>query len=404
MKTVKLFTLGCKVNQYETQGIRERFLSKGFKELNNGRSADYCVVNTCTVTGLADRKSRNIIRRCIRENPGARILVTGCLVERDREELLKIEGISCIIPKHFFPDSISSFCGHARAFLKIQDGCNNFCSYCKVPLVRGPSVSKDPAVIIEEAKKLVEEGFKEIVLTGICLGAYGRDLKIKTGLLRVISELEKIKGLCRLRLSSIEAKDVSDALIRKIAGSAKLCKHLHIPLQSGDSRILKQMNRRYSGDFYLNLIKKIKKRIPLIAITTDVMVGFPGETEANFKNTLDLVKSINPLKVHIFPYSRREGTAASKSGCAVLDTKILKDRVERLASFSDKCASQYKAQFLGKKLAVLIERRVKNQRNMWEGYSDNYIKFQVKSKRDLKNKIIYLKMLQVVKDAAEVSF
>jgi len=244
MKTVKFYTLGCKVNQYDTQSIRERFIQRGFKELSDGKPANVYVINTCTVTHKADSESVGFIRKAKRENPKSKLIITGCLVEKDSVSLSKIKGIDAIISKRFFPESISDFRGRTRAFLKIQDGCNNFCSYCKVTLVRGRSRSRSLEDIIKEANCLVKKGFKELVLTGINLGSYGKDFAQKITIVDVIEALEQIKGLLRIRLSSIEAADVSDELINKISESKKLCRHLHIPIQSGDNKILKKMNRR----------------------------------------------------------------------------------------------------------------------------------------------------------------
>jgi threonylcarbamoyladenosine tRNA methylthiotransferase MtaB len=387
---VKLYTLGCKVNQYDTQSIRERFLGRGFKEVSGENKADFYLINTCTVTSSADRKSREIIRRCIRENPKAKIIVTGCLIEKDTPMLSAIKGVSLIISKSFFRDGISGFEGHTRAFLKIQDGCNNFCSYCKVPLVRGRPRSRPLDVIIKEAEALVKNGFKEIVLTGTCLGAYGKDLGKGVGLVRVIEELEKIKGLLRIRLSSIEAGDVTDELIGKIAKSKKLCPHLHIPVQCGDDAILKKMKRKYSRRFYIGLINKIKKEVSDIAITTDCLVGFPGETEKNFRNTLDLVKKIMPLRVHIFPYSERKGTYAADKFKDLLPPEIIKERIFRLNDLADSCRLKFKERFKGRKLPVLFEGPSKEKKGYWEGYTGNYIKIYLKSKKPLKNRVVFV--------------
>ncbi|MEK6727602.1 MAG: tRNA (N(6)-L-threonylcarbamoyladenosine(37)-C(2))-methylthiotransferase MtaB [Candidatus Omnitrophota bacterium] len=415
MKTIKFYTLGCKVNQYDTQSIREQFIPLGFKELASDEKADVYVINTCTVTHKADSESLRLIRKAKRENPYARIIVTGCLAELDTGRI-KEEGIVDLsvrnkdkgkIAKLFYsmfekdkklePNSknlyvgISNFKGHTRAFLKIQDGCNNFCSYCKVPLVRGPSKSKPLDSVIKEAEKLAGAGFKEIVLTGICLGAYGEDLKEKKGILHVIEALENIGGLLRIRLSSIEAGDVTDGLIKKIADSKKLCPHLHIPIQSGDDTILKKMHRNYTGKVYLNLIKKIKNRIPGIAITTDCLVGFPGETDGNFKNTADLIRKIAPLRVHIFPYSKREGTSAANLGSDV-PSGTIKERVKRLKEAADKCSSEYRKKFLNKVMGVLIEGESKAAPGFLEGHTDNYIRVILESGLNLKNKLIPVKL------------
>ncbi|MBM3244116.1 MAG: MiaB/RimO family radical SAM methylthiotransferase, partial [Candidatus Omnitrophica bacterium] len=377
----------CKVNQYDTQSIRERFLSHKFKEVKTGK-ADTYLINTCTVTQTADSKSREVIRRCVKENPKAKIIVTGCLVKRDSSMVSQIKGVSLIVSKSFFSDGISGFSGHTRAFLKVQDGCNNFCSYCKVPLVRGRSKSRPVTEIVKEAEGLARKGFKEIVLTGICLGAYGRDLKGKPDLAKVISALEKIKGILRLRLSSIEAGDVTDSLIRKLKNSKKLCPHLHIPIQSGDDGILKKMKRRYSRIFYINLIKKIRKNVPSIAITTDCLVGFPGETEKSFSNTLSLIKKITPLKVHIFPYSPRKGTYAAENFKVLVPSHIIKERSERLRAWASLCRKKFIGKFKGKKIPVIFEGLSKINPNYWEGYSHNYIKVFLKSKKALHNRLI----------------
>jgi len=396
MPTIKFYTLGCKVNQYDTQSIRERFLEHGFIETGGAAGkADVYLINTCTVTSGADQKSRGIIRRCINENHQARIIVTGCLVKNDSRQLAKIKGVSFIVSKGFFSEGISSFHSHTRAFLKIQDGCDNSCAYCKVPLVRGRSRSRPLAEIVREARRLAKNGFKEIVLTGICLGSYGRDLKPRVNLVEAISALEKIGGILRIRLSSIEAGDVSDELINKLAGSKKLCRHLHIPIQSGDDEILKKMRRRYTRSYYLKLIRKIKQKIPGIGLTTDCLVGFPGETEKNFENTLKLVKRINPLKVHIFPYSRREGTLAGSKLSGEIPALTVKKRIARLKNCAQACAKDYKQDFLGVRLPVLFERESKEAPGYWEGYADNYIKVLLKSRRSLKNTLVLARLRSI---------
>ena len=420
MKTVRFITLGCKVNQYDTQTIREQFANAGFKEIDNGRDADIYVINTCTVTSSADRKSRYSIHYAHRQNPKAGIIVTGCYTTLDSDEIARIPGVTRIIKnqdkgriveilnEHNGQNGlnehngigISNFSGHTRAFIKIQDGCNNFCSYCKVPKVRGASRSRFLSEIILEATRLVRNGFKEIVLCGICLGSYGKDLQSRTNLINAIEALEKIEGLLRIRLSSIEAGDISDELVNKMAQSKKLCQHLHIPIQSGDDEILKKMNRNYYQEDYLNLIKKIKNNIPEIAITTDVLVGFPGEKEDNFQNTVDLIREIMPLRVHIFPYSKRPGTPA-----AILKDKvppnIIKGRISQLAGISKKSALTYKKRFLNKNRDVLIEGHAKENKEYWEGYTDNYIRVWVKSDKNLKNQLIQTRLKKISNDCIE---
>jgi len=410
MKLVKFYTLGCKVNQYETQEMRERFLEAGFIEAKEEQSADIYLVNTCTVTAKSDQESLYYIHRGYQENPQAKIIVTGCLAELDKKKIKAQPGVSLVIPNSAKAEiaarmvnkrsglrkGISFFAGHTRAFLKIQDGCNNFCSFCRVPLARGVSWSKPILEILREANELVKKGFKEIVLTGICLGAYGRDFKPRMSLVDVITTLEEISGLLRIRLSSIEAGDVADELIDKMAGSAKLCRHLHIPIQSGDNRILKIMRRRYSREDYLELVRKIRKRIPHLAITTDVLVGFPQEEEENFQNTLDLIKKTAPLRAHIFPYSPRPGTAAFNLAVSTPEA-VVKARIARLRTISEQCALAFCKKFLNKRLTVLCESRSQEDSDFWEGYTDTYIKVLVKSSQDLKNQIVYVKLSKIIR-------
>jgi len=407
MKKVKFFTLGCKVNQYDTQSIREDFFCSGYKESLHNEAADVYVVNTCTVTGAADRDSLYYIRRSYRENPHARIIVTGCLAQLDQDRIKSEPGVVFIVKNKDKKNivsllsggsqkknaqslgNISSFNGHTRTFLKIQDGCNNFCSYCKVPLVRGRSRSKKIENIVIEANTLVKNGFKEIVLSGICLGSYGRDLKGTVDLVAVIDELEKIDGLHRIRLSSIESIDVTGGLISRLSSSGKLCPHLHIPLQSGDDKILKLMNRKYTAGGFLSLIKKIRREIPKIALTTDILVGFPGESRLNFLNTVRLIKKIKPLKVHIFPFSARNGTAACLMDYELTQDDI-KERIEFLREVAQVCSISYISKFIHKKVDVLVEGQVKGKPDLWEGHTDNYIKVNFYSKVNLSGRIVRL--------------
>lgn len=371
--------------------MRERLLNAGFAE-NNNEPADIYIVNTCTVTAQADRESRRLIRRALRLNSRAKVIVTGCYIQKDARETLKISSKVLIVPnqqKHrivdylnsagekrpltgdesFIPLGISGFKDYQRAFVKIQDGCNNFCSYCKVPLVRGGSRSRGLKEIIEEVRRLVNCGFKEIVLTGICLGDYHYR---NFDLANVVTSLEKIKGEFRIRLSSIEPQLINDRLI-KTFNSPKICPHLHIPLQSGDDTILKMMNRQYTQKEFLSLIAKIKKRIKDVAITTDILVGFPGEKEINFKQTLSCLKEILPLRTHIFSFSLREGTRAFMLK-EQIEPGLIKERVNRLKEVSAECSYKFRKQFLEKTLSVLIEAKVDRKSRAFCGYSQNYIR------------------------------
>ena len=422
MKTVKFNTLGCKVNQYDTQNLRESFEEAGYKEEAGGRPVDVCVVNTCTVTHRSDSDSLNIIRKAKRFNPKARIIVTGCLAEFDKHKI-KDAGADLIVENSkkdnilkFLPfrksdlndidehneidepvffkrhKGISYFKDHTRAFLKIQDGCNNLCSYCKVPLVRGPSRSKPLEDIVQEAGRLVAGGYKEIVLCGICLGAYGKDLETKLSLAQVIEALEKKEGLTFIRLSSIELNDITASLISLFCRSRKLCPHLHIPLQSGDDAILGKMNRRYTADHFLDEVLKIKKAVPGIAITTDVMVGFPTETEEQFKNTLRVIRKISPLKVHVFPYSRREGTRAFATWSVWIKADIVNRRIAQIRALAQESSRTYRMSFVNKTMDVLIERRWKQDPDFWLGRTPNYLEVLVKSQLHIEKKLVRLKL------------
>ena len=392
MQTIKFITLGCKVNQYDTQSIRESFLRQGYQEKCNSGPADLYLINTCTVTANADKKSRYAIHHSIKENPKAKVIITGCLVQKDHLVLTKIKGVTCVISKSFFREGISNFSEHTRAFLKIQDGCNNHCSYCKVPFVRGASRSRALVTVVKEARELVKNGFKEIVLTGICLGSYGKDLGKKLDLVDVIKALEGVEGLLRIRLSSIEAGDVSLRLINQMSNSKRLCRHLHIPMQSGDNEILKKMNRSYTREYYIDLVSKLKNLIPQIAITTDVLVGFPGESQSNFENTIRLIQTVQPLKTHIFPFSDRK---ISTYNASEPPQKMLNARLELVRLTAHESSQKYMKNFLNKKATVLIEGQVKLPGRVWEGYSDNYIKVHIHAPKMMRNSLVLVKFSKI---------
>lgn len=414
MGKVKFITLGCKVNQYETQEFRERFSEAGYSEAGKNEAADLYVINTCTVTHRADKDSFYYINRCHRENPKGEIVVTGCMAKRERKTLEQLPGVSLVVANNnkkaivrlvtgvrsARPFGISDFEGRTRAFLKIQDGCNNYCSYCAVRIARGRSVSKPVRLIVSEARRLVDNGFREIVLTGICLGSYGRDLRSALSLADVASKLESIPGLVRIRLSSIEARDVTEDLISVISGSGKLCKHMHIPIQSGDDEILAAMRRKYNRRGYSDLIGRIKASIPDIAITTDVLVGFPGEQERHFSNTYDLVRDIEPLRTHVFPYSPRPGTkAASYEGSAA--PGVVKDRCSRFTGLARECSLGYSKRFLGRAVPVLVEGFSCSDRSICEGYADNYIKVRFPGVKSMFNTIVSVKIDSIDHDGAQ---
>ena len=378
-------TLGCKTNQYETQLLREQFLENGFSEVDDVNEADLFIINTCTVTSNSDKKSERLIRSLIRKNPKARVIVTGCCVDNPYSRVKDIKDVDLFIAnkdknkiisyiKDDYVnsiDTIKSFSIRDRAFVKIQDGCNNFCSYCIIPYTRGKPVSRDLKKIEEEVRNLTKSGYKEIVLTGIHIGLYGYDLG--TNLLELIDRLISIRDLARLRLSSIDPNEIDRSLIERMKDSDKICRHLHISIQSGDDRILKRMRRRYKAKFLYKLLDYLKKEIPEIGISSDFMVGFPGESDKNFKNTLSLVKRYDFVKTHIFTYSDREKTE-SYNFKNKLSEDIKRERAEILKEESLKSSMSFKKRFLSKRLNVLVESQKDKQSYLLGGYTDNYIR------------------------------
>lgn len=416
MVNVKFFTLGCKVNQYDTQAMREQFLQRGCTE-DPHRRANVCVVNTCTVTRKTDTQSYALIRRVARDNPQALIVVTGCLAQTDARDVRRLNPGALVVgnrdkrtlasvvmqkvsstphekeaphrPSGAFADGISFFEGRTRAFLKVQDGCDNFCSYCKVPIARGRSRSRPVDDVVREARQLSANGYREIVLCGVCLGAYGKDLYPRRSLADILEALEGVAGLKRIRLSSIEAADVSGRLIAVMARSPAVCRHLHIPLQSGDDHVLEEMNRKYSRSRYLALIRRIRKAIPDIALTTDVLVGFPGETEKQFMNTARLIAQVRPLRAHVFPYSERQGTRAAGTAAPRVGPVVMRLRAQRLRDLAAECARGCMRERIGKIEDVLFEER---RGGVWIGHTGSYIRVSVPSDKNLRNKCVAVRL------------
>ena len=404
--TFVIRTLGCKVNQYESQAMREHLIRHGLLEEKDSRACDFYFVNSCTVTHRADRETRNLIHHFHRINPKGKIVVAGCYaeLENDRKKLFDIPGVAHLVrnsekekitdilslSKNYQPSALSpritDFKDRNRAFVKVQDGCNHKCSYCKVSLVRGPSRSRDTEEILKEARSIVEKGFKEIVLTGVCLGAWGKDLPKKMTLSDLIKEILQIEGFFRVRLSSIEPMYVTDDIVNALCNNEKLCKHLHIPLQSGDDRILKAMKRPYNTKRIKKLVRKIRKRIPDIAITTDMLVGFPGEGDKEFLNTVKFIRYLRPSRVHVFSYSRREGTPAAALNYDT-DKKIIKERTSILTKLCDNLSMDFAKQFIGTTQNILIENQRGNATGHLCGYTDRYVRVFVNGSDSLKNKL-----------------
>lgn len=398
-----IVTFGCKVNQYESNMMKERMLSSNFFYVENISEANIIVVNTCSVTNVADKKCLKMIRRIKREYPNSILVVAGCSSQNKQEiyENLDIDilignkdksKIDILLKEYIkthkryvkfyndrkldFEDMLISDYNHVRAFIKIEDGCDNFCSYCIIPYVRGSVRSKNFETVIKEAKLLTQKGHKEIVLTGIHTGHYmdnGYDLT------DLINELSKIEDLLRIRISSIEITELNDKFLNMLSTNKKVCDHLHIPLQAGSDEILKKMNRKYDLKYYEEKIKKIRMIRPDISITTDIIVGFPYETDKLFNETLEFSRKMNFSKIHVFPYSIRIGTSAANMPNQV-DESIKKERVKKLMDLSETMEKEYYNKFVGKELDILVE---ECDNNVSIGHSSNYLMIRLNEKLEV---------------------
>ena len=401
MVRVAIATLGCKVNHYESAGIEEKIRSRGFSIVPFRSEADIYIVNTCTVTGKTDYQSRQLIRRANRINPEASIFVTGCYAQISPEILASLPGVKMVVgtgQKAAIPDlllnvagegtiinvgnvddersltflSVGDFHGQTRAYLKIQDGCNAFCSYCIIPYARGRARSLPEDRVIEEIRSLNRAGYREIVLTGIHLGMYGQELSPRTSLSDILKRIEKETNIERLRISSTEPMEITYGIIELIRESDVVCRHLHIPLQSGDDKILKAMNRTYDSRQFEERIETIVKAIPDIGIGIDIIAGFPGEGEKEFENTKTFIEQLPIQYLHVFPYSKRPGTAAfSLSGH--VPENIKKERAQILRKIDSEKRISFGSRFIGKRLKVLVEGKRDRGSDLMKGFSDNYI-------------------------------
>jgi threonylcarbamoyladenosine tRNA methylthiotransferase MtaB len=383
VKTFAFVTFGCKVNQYESQALRERMARRGLSEVEADRGADLFVINTCTVTETATAEAQRTVRRLARRFPFSEITVTGCAADSHRGEFLGLPGVRRVVTHDekaslcddprvapadtapsIFDLSISRFDGHTRAFLKVEDGCDLNCSFCIIPKVRGTAVSRPLESAVEEARRLAGNGYKEIVLTGVHLGSYGKDLAGRSLLADLVERMLSIDGMARVRLSSIEANEISDPLVSLMAAEPRLCPHLHVPLQSGDDAILRSMRRRYNSSQFRAACERVAERVPDPSFTTDVIVGFPGETERCFENTIELCRTIGFSRIHIFPYSRRRGTDAAL--LPDLPARVKKERLHRLEELAATLTDSYARKFIGREVEVLIESE--------GGYTERYLK------------------------------
>ncbi len=396
MRSVAFHTLGCKVNQYDTQAMLEQFEQAGYQILPFDGPADVYVVNTCTVTGTGDRKSLNAVRRALRQNPAAEVVIAGCLAQRDGEKLLqtgarlvignarrgevvrlleeavergqRVAAVSDILRVPYEPLTISRHEGHTRAVLKIQEGCDRYCTYCIIPYVRGGIRSRKPEDIALEAARLAGAGFQELVLTGIHLTSYGRDLEGKT-LLDAVRACDA-EGVRRIRLGSLEPVIVTEDFVSALAREPKVCPQFHLALQSGSDAVLRRMRRRYAAEDFRRACALLRRAFPGCAVTTDVITGFPGETEAEFAETVAFCREIGFTRMHVFPYSARQGTVAARMPDQV-PKALREERARRLIAVGNELAGAYRAALVGKTVEVLVEER--DEDGMAQGYTAQYI-------------------------------
>ncbi|WP_394268456.1 tRNA (N(6)-L-threonylcarbamoyladenosine(37)-C(2))-methylthiotransferase MtaB [Anaerococcus nagyae] len=402
--TFNIITLGCKVNQYESEAVEELFLEKGYQR--QARNADIYVINTCTVTNMSDRKSRQMISRARRDNPDAVIAVMGCYSQVKPEEVAEINGVDIVLgsrnkesvvelcedilqnknvrdkiiapseTKSFEELQISNQTEMTRAYLKIQDGCNMYCSYCLIPYARGNIVSRGIGDIVEETKRLAANGFKEIVLTGIHVSSFGKDFDEDISLIDAIEAVAEVDGIERIRLSSMEPRHISRNFLERMKATGKACDHFHLSLQSGSDDILKAMNRKYDTVIFKQKVNLIREVFPNAGITTDIIVGFPGETEENHKQTMSFVEEIKFSKTHLFKFSPREGTRAAKMGDQI-NGNIKRERLHDLEKVEEKNRIEFLEKQLDQILSVLIESK-SDFKGYSGGYSTNYLKVNVK--------------------------
>ena len=427
MRKIAFYTLGCKVNQSDTASMERLFREAGYEIVDFAEKADIYLINTCVVTNMGQRKSRQMIHRAIRKNPNAFIVVSGCYPQTAAEEVKAIQGVDLIIGNQDRAavvtlveaaateqsidaydnvkklsaqtafEELSADCEteKTRAFLKIQEGCNQFCTYCIIPYARGPLRSRSLENIKDEVEKLVAAGFSEVVLIGIHLGAYGKELKNGTSLTDAVKAALAVTGLARVRLGSLESVEVGEDLLDLMASDERVQRQLHLPLQTGCDDVLKSMHRPYDTKIFAELIQKIRAKLPDVAITTDVIVGFPGETEENFAATKEFVRSCGFSKIHIFPFSPRKGTpAASFSG--VVSEKVKQRRAVELAEVDRESHEKYCESMLDKTVTVLFEQE--SAEGLWEGLSGNYVRIYARSEDNLSGKIRKITLKDLYKD------
>ena len=421
-KTVAIYTLGCKTNQYESNAIAQEFIENGYKLVDFESSADVYIVNTCTVTNMSDRKSRQILRRAKQKNPNSILIVIGCYVQVAKDTLKDIKEIDILLgnnekkdilkyledfkksrqeivtdvmqQKEYVEFGSTTFTEKTRAVVKIQDGCDRFCTYCIIPYARGRVRSRKIEEIVEEITSIAKLGIKEVVLTGIHIGSYGKDFKEKLGLIDLLEEINKIDGIERIRLGSLEPKLITEDFVNRLKKLDKICHHFHLSLQSGCTSILQRMNRRYTSEEFAVVTKLLRQTYCDVILTADIIVGFPGETKEEFETTYEFLKEVKFYKIHVFKYSRRSGTKAAVMPNQI-SPEIQEERSRKIIELSKSIQEEYNKAYIGKTVKVLFEEK---QEDYFKGHTDNYLHVFVKSMDNLENKIVDVTIENIDKD------
>ena len=409
MKTVAFCTLGCKVNQYETNAMMQKMIEAGYKVVDFETKADIYIINTCTVTNMADKKSRQMLRRVKEINPEAILVAVGCYAQVAKEKLEQIPEIDLILGINEKNDIVKyveqaskntyvsdvlhqtefldfgdvTYTEKTRAVIKVQDGCNQFCSYCIIPYARGRIRSRKPESVIKEITDVAKEGIKEVVITGIHIASYGKDFNTEYRLIDLLEEIQKVDGIQRIRLGSLEPTLITEEFVTRLKELSKICDHFHLSLQSGCDETLKRMNRKYTTDQFRHVVELLRNAYPEVHLTTDVIVGFPGETEEEFNKTYEFLKEIKFYKMHVFKYSPRSGTVAAKMPNQI-DGNIKEERSTKLIELSDKNEKEYNQKYIGKEVEVLLEER---EGEYLKGHTTNYIVVKMKTNENLENTI-----------------
>ncbi|CUI16488.1 MiaB-like tRNA modifying enzyme [Candidatus Protochlamydia naegleriophila] len=408
-KTFKIVTLGCRTNQYESQAYQDQLIALGYTQAGEDEAAEICIVNTCTVTESADSSSRHAIRQLARENQGTQLLVTGCFAERQPDVIKQIEGVAHVVPNsekehllaRIFPEadlpefSITRFESHTRAFLKVQDGCNSFCTYCIIPYVRGRSRSRTVEEVIQEAKALLANGYKEIVLTGINIGDFDGGVAKEeepVRLAELIRLVDQLPGLERLRVSSIDPDEVDDDLADAILNGKKTCHSMHIVLQSGSNVILKRMNRKYTRQIFFDTVDRLRSASPDFTFTTDIIVGFPGETDVDFADTIEVMQQVKFAKVHMFPYSDRPRTRSALMPNKV-SPEVIRSRKQDVLRIAEQTAFELRELYVGRRMWVLTESMDDTRLGEISGHTENFLNVWVQSDALRSNQLVEVELV-----------